>query len=201
MNEQLFHTLSVEIKNRIADQIAEFINEIRSFKVEQAKEFNIQENNFYQDYLEIFQEVQETVYPIINKEMEVYISSRFTSFLENKDYFLSTPNLLHSDLSLDHLLFDNKRQELTGIIDFGDMRVGDSDYEYVYLLEECGKEFTIKVMERRKEENIQFKLEKVSYFLTADNVILLLEGIKRNNPEIVEDAIKAIQYEMENQYS
>jgi aminoglycoside 2''-phosphotransferase len=98
-------------------------------------------------------------------------------------------------------LFDKKKQELTGIIDFGDMRLGDSDYEYVYLLEECGKEFTIKVMERRKEENIQFKLEKVSYFLTADNVILLLEGMKRNNPEIVEDAIKAIQYEMENHYS
>ncbi|KKK40094.1 aminoglycoside phosphotransferase [Mesobacillus campisalis] len=201
MNEQLFHSLSVEIKNRIADQIAEFINEIQSFNVEKAKELNIQESNFYQDYLEIFQEVQEKVFPKINKEMQAYISIRFTSFLENKNHFLYTSNLLHSDLSLDHLLFDKKKQELTGIIDFGDMRIGDSDYEYIYLLEECGKEFTTKVMERRKEDNIQYKLKKVSYFLTADNVMLLLDGIKRNNAEMMEEAIKAIQYEMNKHYS
>jgi aminoglycoside 2''-phosphotransferase len=198
MNEQLFHSLSIEIKNKIADQIAEFIDQISLFNVEQAKELNIQENNFYQDYLETFLEVQEKVFPKINKEMQVYISSRFTSYLENKNHFVYTPKLLHSDLSLDHLLFDKKRQELTGIIDFGDMQIGDPDYEYVYLLEECGEEFTIKVMKRRQEENIHYKLEKLSFFLTADNVLLLLEGLKRNSSEMVEEAIKIIQYEMKN---
>jgi aminoglycoside 2''-phosphotransferase len=201
MNEQLFYSLSVEIKNRIAYQIAEFINQISSFNVEQAKELDIQENDFYHDYLELFQEVQENGFPKMNKKMQGYISFRFKSFLENKDHFLYTPKLLHSDISLDHLLYDKTRQELTGIIDFGDMRIGDSDYEYIYLLEECGKEFTIKVMERRQEENIRYKLEKVSYFLTADNVRILLEGIKRKSTEIVEEAIKIIQYEMKNYYS
>ncbi|BDH61660.1 6'-aminoglycoside N-acetyltransferase [Lysinibacillus sp. PLM2] len=196
LDEQLFLSLSSVVKEKIADQIAGFIDQIGSFNINQAKELNLQENNFYQHYLEIFQEVQEKVFPIVNKEMQDYISFRFTSYLENKDHFIYTPKLLHSDLSLDHLLFDKKRQELTGIIDFGDIRIGDPDYEYVYLLEECGEEFTFKIMERRQEKNIQYKLEKLSFFLTTDNVLFLLEGLKRDSSEMVEEAIKIIQNEM-----
>lgn len=75
-------------------------------------------------------------------------------------------------------------------------RIKISGGEYVYLLEESGKQFTIKVMERRKEENIHFKLEKVSFFSYSHNVLLLLEGLKRKSSEMVEEAIKIIQYEM-----
>lgn len=196
MNEQLFHSLSTEIKGKIADQIAGFIDQISSFNIEQVKDINIAGNNFYQEYSKRFKQVKEKGFPHIDKKMQTYISFRFESYLANKDHFIYLPKLLHADLSLDHLLFDPKRQELSGIIDFGDMKMGDPDYEYLYLLEECGEAFTIEVMERRKENNIPYKLEKLLFFLTADNVLLLLEGLKRNNREMVEEAIKIILYEM-----
>jgi aminoglycoside 2''-phosphotransferase len=66
------------------------------------------------------------------------------------------------------------------------------------LLEECGEEITRYVMERRNEENIQEKLDKISFFLTANNVQLFLEGLKSNNDELTEEAIILIEYEMEN---
>jgi aminoglycoside 2''-phosphotransferase len=198
MNERQFHSLSMEIKTRICDQIAEFIDQISSFNVKRARELTVHEINFYQEFLETFREVQEKCFPIINKELQDYISSRFTSYLENKNNFVYTPKLLHSDLSLDHLMFDSKKEELTGIIDFGDMRIGDPDYEYVYLLEECGEEITRYVMERRNEENIQEKLDKISFFLTANNVQLFLEGLKSNNDELTEEVITLIEYELEN---
>jgi aminoglycoside 2''-phosphotransferase len=53
-------------------------------------------------------------------------------------------------------------------------------------------------MERRKEGNSHYKPEKLSFFLTADNVLPLLEGLKRNNREMVEESIKIIQSEMKN---
>lgn len=196
MDEQLFHSLSPGTKNKIAHQIAEFMDQINSFCVEQAKDLNIGDNNFHQDYLELFHEVKEKVYPEIDQEMKTYISFRFERYLENKENFRYSPKLLHADLSLDHLLFDKKKQEITGIIDFGDMKIGDPDYEYIYLLEECGEAFTIKVMEIRKEENIPHKLEKLSFFLTADNVLLLLEALKRHNSEMRVEAIEIIRSEM-----
>lgn len=200
MDEQLFCSLPSETKNKIAHQIAEFMDQISSFSVEQAKNLNIPEKNFYQYYLETFNEVKEKAFTKINQDMQTYISFRFETYLENKDHFRYSPKLLHADLSMDHLLFDQERQELTGIIDFGDMKIGDPDYEYLYLLEECGEVFTKKVMELRVEENVQDKYEKLSFFLTADNVVLLLEGLKRNNREMLEEAVDIIQCEMKTKH-
>ncbi|MBS4196462.1 phosphotransferase [Lederbergia citri] len=196
MDEQLFCSLPSETKNKIAHQIAEFMDQISLYSVEQAKNLKIPEKNFYQYYLDIFNEVKEKAFAKINKDMQIYISYQFETYLKNKNHFTYSPKLLHADLSMDHLLFDQKRQELTGIIDFGDLKIGDPDYEYVYLLEECGEAFSKKVMELREEENVQEKYEKLSFFLTADNVVLLLEGLNRNNREMFEEAVDIIQCEM-----
>ncbi|USK54249.1 aminoglycoside phosphotransferase family protein [Cytobacillus solani] len=196
MDEQLFCSLPSETKDKIAHQIAEFMDQISSFCVEQAKNLNIPETNFYQYYLENFNEVKKKAFTKINQDMQTYIAFRFETYLEDKNHFRYSPKLLHADLSMDHLLFDLKRQEITGIIDFGDMKIGDPDYEYLYLLEECGETFTKKVMELREEENVQHKDEKLSFFLTADNVALLLEGLNRNDREMFEEAVELIQCEM-----
>ncbi|WP_010096956.1 phosphotransferase family protein [Ornithinibacillus scapharcae] len=196
MNEQLFCSLPPETKNKIAHQIAEFMDQISSFSVAHAKNLDIPVKNFYQSYLETFYEVKEKAFPEVNQDLQTYISYRFEMYLENKNNFKYSPKLLHADLSMDHLLFDQKRQELTGVIDFGDIKIGDPDYEYLYLLEECGEAFAKIVMGLRKEENVQHKFEKLSFFLTADNVVLLLEGLKRNNKEMIEEAIDILQYEM-----
>ncbi|MCJ8007315.1 phosphotransferase [Lederbergia wuyishanensis] len=196
MDEQLFRSLPLETKNKIAHQIAEFMNQISLFSVDQARKLNIPEKNFYQYYLDIFNEVKEKAFTKINKDLQIYITFQFEAYLKNTNHFTYSPKLLHADLSMDHLLFDQKRQELTGIIDFGDIKIGDPDYEYLYLLEECGEEFTKKVMELREEENVQEKYEKLSFFLTADNVVLLLEGLNRNNREMFEEAVDIIQGEM-----
>lgn len=200
MDEQLFCSFPSKTKNKIAHQIAEFMDQISSFCLEQAKNLNIPEKNFYQYYLETFNEVKEKAFTKINKDMQTYISFRFETYLNNKNYFRYSPKLIHADLSMDHLLFDQERQELTAIIDFGDMKIGDPDYEYLYLLEECGEAFTKKVMELREDENFQQKYEKLSFFLTADNVVLLLEGLKRNNREMVEKALDIIQCEMNTKH-
>ena len=197
MDEQLFASLSLETRDKIADQIAKFMDQVNSFCVKQAKHLSIPEINFYEFYLNLFHEVKEKAFKIIDQAMQLYISFRFQTYLENEDNFTYSPKLLHADLSLDHLLFDQNSQVLTGIIDFGDMKIGDPVYEYIYLLEECGEEFTKRVMEVRKEENIQQNLEKLSFFLTADNVLFLLSGIKRNNREILEEAIEIIRSEMQ----
>ena len=49
--------------------------------------------------------------------------------------------VLHGDLSPDHVLFDETTSTVTGIIDFGDLRVGDPAWDFVYLYEDYGLEF------------------------------------------------------------
>ena len=116
----------------------------------------------------------------------------FRKYLENADHFDYFPVLLHANLSLDHWMYDPNNREFSGGIDFGDLKIGDSDYEYIYLMEECGREFTERVMEISGPIG-SVGIEKVSFFLLADHVRYLLESIKRKDKAGVKEAKNLIQ--------
>lgn len=92
--------------------------------------------------------------------MQQYITLRFEEYLNNKDNFDYTPKLIHADLSINHLLYNEENEEFIGIIDFGDMQIGDLDFEYIYLLDDCGIDFTKKVIKLRQEVDIKAKLKR-----------------------------------------
>ncbi|SFA84653.1 aminoglycoside 2''-phosphotransferase [Lentibacillus halodurans] len=195
MDEPQFHTLPSATRDRIAVQVAEFMDQMQSFDVFQATTLDIPNHAFHDVYADLYEEVKKKAFPEMNTEIQTYLSSRFDTYLSNHEYVSYTAKLLHADLSLDHLLYDPHKQALTGIIDFGDMKIGDPDYEYLYLLEECGETFTRKVMEIRGEKNMDKVLDKLAFFLTADNVVLLLEGLQRKNQDLIDEAIKILQNE------
>jgi len=196
LNHREFSELPINIQNNLALQIANFMNEINLFDISKAKDFSILENDFYRDYSDTIMEFRENVYPVIGKDMQQYITLRLEEYLNNKANFSYTPKLIHADLSIKHLLYNEENEEFTGVIDFGDIQIGDSDFEYTYLLDDCGLDFTKKVMELREEVDITAKLKKVSFFLTVDNVGIILEGIRTNNKAMIYEGIKLLEDEM-----
>lgn len=49
--------------------------------------------------------------------------------------------LLHGDLSPDHVLATDPGARLSGVIDWGDLRMGDPAFDFVYVLEDWGPDF------------------------------------------------------------
>lgn len=127
-----------------------------------------------------------------------YVEDRFDQFLARSSYFENTPRLIHADLSSDHLIFDNVRRELVGVIDFGDLELGDPDYEYLYLLEELGPAFAHRVMTLRGDSDPDATLEKVGYYLTFDHVQLMVRGLKRGLEAWIAEGIAGLEAEASN---
>lgn len=198
LDEESFASLPDTAKENLAQQIAQFINEISSFPKREARLLNIPESNPYQDYSDVYAEIREELFPLIDGEVRQYITSRFESYLGNPNNFSYEPSLIHADLSPNHFLYHAEQQRLTGIIDFGDLEIGDPDYEYIYLLEDCGRSFTRRVMELRNVDNIKVKLEKVSFFVTADHMDTALEGLRRNDRDWVDQSIDALKTEIQS---
>ncbi len=119
LNHREFSELPINIQNNLALQIANFMNEINLFDISKAKDFSILENDFYRDYSDTIMEFRENVYPVIGKDMQQYITLRLEEYLNNKANFSYTPKLIHADLSIKHLLYNEENEEFTGVIDFG----------------------------------------------------------------------------------
>ena len=142
LEEDSILTFGENEKQRLMVSLTKFMTEMQSISINLAQSKECPYNKFEGSFSELYEEVIEKVFPLMDEDTRQYISIRFDTYLNNKDYHSYTPMLIHGDLSPDHFLIDSKTRNLTGIIDFGDMAICDPDYEYLYIFEDCGKSFT-----------------------------------------------------------
>jgi aminoglycoside 2''-phosphotransferase len=58
------------------------------------------------------------------------------------------PALLHCDIGPGHLLYDPSTLQLTGVIDFGDIVIGDPARDFIYIYEDFGPRLLREVLAR-----------------------------------------------------
>lgn len=88
---------------------------------------------------------------------------------------LSTPassrvGILHCDVAPGHVLHDQRRARLTGIIDFGDAALGDPARDFVYVYADFGRRFLREVLDA-------YSLERPDALLPRMHLWYLLESL------------------------
>lgn len=73
----------------------------------------------------LYERVRASVYPLLTPALRAWSDHLFGDALAQPGLWDYTPALVHGDLSDDHILFDRAAHTIAGIIDFGDMGVGD----------------------------------------------------------------------------
>lgn len=87
-----------------------------------------------------YTEIRRRVFPLLDTREQQWTQRLFEGFLNDERNFEFEPVLIHGDLSPDHILFDREKGVVTGIIDFGDMHIGDPAYDFQRKLT-TGKNF------------------------------------------------------------
>ncbi|MDN4523158.1 phosphotransferase family protein [Fictibacillus fluitans] len=194
--ENSIHSFNEKERKEFIIHLSEFIKELRAFPVKQAKANGVPEQDLHSFYSRLQQEVEKDIFPLMNSSLQKYISSCFQDYLHHPRYAEYTPSPIHGDLSMDHLLIDPETFRITGVIDFGDLAISDPDFEYRYILEECGKSFLQSLLSIMGEQNIDDILKKVAFFVTFDHLQYILEGIRRKNNSWIQEGLEEIECEM-----
>lgn len=108
--------------------------------------------------------------------------------------------LLHADFSSDHILFDPTRNTLTGIIDFGDLELGDPALDFTGLYLCYGLVFTQVVLKHYELKNTENNLQTdtgildrvISLYSKQPCIHQLIHGVEKNSKQEIEEAIKQI---------
>ncbi|GGD61760.1 aminoglycoside phosphotransferase [Paenibacillus nasutitermitis] len=162
-------SISDNARDRLALQLADFMNALNAFPVDSATAAGVPVRNLKNDIFLLMEATEKHAFPLLNPSLRDYLTQRFQSYLEDTAYTRYTPALIHAGLSPDHFLMDSHMSALTGIIDFGDAAISDPDYDYVYLLEDCGEPFTRQVMAYRGEVALDARIRKVFLFVSLDH--------------------------------
>ncbi len=133
----------------LAPALANFLNELHSFPVEQAVSVGVEGHTpeqWRERYQERYIDLQKRVFPLLDADLRTKSERLWEGFLDNTAIFSFQPALIHCDLACEHILCDPKRGTLTGVIDWGDVTIGDPAMDFVGLHNGHGRKFTDLVL-------------------------------------------------------
>lgn len=108
-------------------------------------------------------DLRRRVFPLLAADEQRWVEQRFAVFLADPRLYDARTTLCHGDLTSDHILYDAATNHL-GIIDFGDVCIGDPAGDFVWR-DEYGEEFFRAVLAHYGHPEDTTLAERVTFCL------------------------------------
>lgn len=159
----LFQSLSKRSRERIARQIGHFLSAVHLFPVDEAKRIGLTEgwNGWYIKIIQNFRDaIVSRLSPSVQKSAIACIEQLLAEKFESK--------VIHGDFALeDHVFFDERRGELSGVIDFADVTLNDPAHDFQNIVEYGGEEFFEVVMRHYQDRDDPALLKRTKLRIEA----------------------------------
>jgi aminoglycoside 2''-phosphotransferase len=129
-----------------------------------------------QFYSNLYQEIQKKIFPKLSKQSKQYTDQLFQHYLTDESLQNCPYVLAHSDLSSNHIIITDKG---IGIIDFGDLRVNDPAYDFIWA-EDFGV-FDNIYKNYNGEKDVNFRRRIIEFYQKRTIYYALLNSVT-NNP-------------------
>jgi aminoglycoside 2''-phosphotransferase len=175
LRKKMLDKLSPDIQRRIAKDLAVFLRSLHATPLSLARTCGVthtwtavEHRTWCVEHL-----------PIIKKKLSITQALKLQNLFDEFTHisFRERNAVTHQDFTSDHILFDTKKNKITGIIDFGEVQVSDPAIDIVRMWE-YGESFVDLVLRYYKSDDKNIKIksrEKYLYFCIS----LLFYGIKK----------------------
>jgi aminoglycoside 2''-phosphotransferase len=167
-------TLTQKQQEAAAETLATFLRELHQLKLSPEIEALLPAEDARHNAEEYLQAAKEEIIPQLAAAEASSLLARFESYLSRPENFTFQPVIIHADLSGDHILIEDGA--VAAIIDFGDINLGDPDYDFMYLFDSFGEEFTLSVASRYGHSNPESLPAKLRYYAASDHIGTSLYG-------------------------
>lgn len=165
-----FKHFTTSEKEKFSKQIADFLTNLHTTPKSAISKFNINADNPEKKYKGLVGNTQKFLFPRLNKKEVLVIQKYLDELKVALDHSNYTNVLIHNDLNWDHILWDNKKEQVN-IIDFSDCTFGDPASDFVGLWE-YGSKFTNRIYELyqgKKDDQLldrsQLYLKRIPLFM------------------------------------
>jgi aminoglycoside 2''-phosphotransferase len=96
-------------------------------------------------WVDIRSRVEEKIYPLLLNNQISWAETLFDHALNDPQAFDYTPTLIHADLAPYHILFDEQKGAISGVLDFGVAGIGDPALDIGTLIRSYGESFVAQL--------------------------------------------------------
>jgi aminoglycoside 2''-phosphotransferase len=145
------HDFTPNLLESLAGQIGAFLAALHNFPVARAAQLLAPNEpgiiiaggaaGWRHYYQQLYRQVREQALPLLGASARAAAEQLWENFLGADAYFGFQPALVHNDLTANHVLCDITGAAISGVIDWGDVAIGDPAIDFAGLLADCGADF------------------------------------------------------------
>ncbi|MBA4495163.1 phosphotransferase [Paenactinomyces guangxiensis] len=140
----------------------------------------IHRRNWKQKYEKFYIQVQTYVLDQLEKDLRDWVKQRWNRFLQDEGQFDFRPVWIHGDLSANHILINDRI--VTGIIDWGDVGIGDPAFDLAALSYEFGEEWMKHVITQYTVEIDDHFFRRANFYVKIAPLHRLLYALNTRQP-------------------
>jgi aminoglycoside 2''-phosphotransferase len=103
------------------------------------------------------------------------------------------PVLLHADLKPDHVIYDPAATRVAGVLDWGDVCLGDPDFDLAVISMFFGERFLVRLLAHLPDRDPTIVLAKARFFTTVRWIQDALFVVARGDGEGVEACLRRLR--------
>ena len=166
--------LSALARGKLAKVLGGFLRALHDMNPTPALSVMLPREDEYQIVQQYQREAERHIAPRLSQAKRRRLSHIFERHLDDPVNFAKPPCILHCDLSAEHVLCEG--DSVTGILDWGDVCLGDPDYDFGYLYEDFGEDFVREMAAHYGHADPDRLVRKALYFSVADQIGTIVHG-------------------------
>ncbi|MDP8923957.1 MAG: phosphotransferase [Chloroflexota bacterium] len=176
LTPELFHALTHMDQERVLETLAEFLRGVHHFPVAEATEAGVEALSTRDWVDSCWSAGRADALRLLPPSDRRVVTRLVGRFLADDRNFASTPCLLYADFAPEHVLYDRAARGIGGIIDWGDLAIGDPDYDLLYLYQDYGDAFVRRLLAYYPHTDPTRLITKLRIFNACDYVRDVLAG-------------------------
>jgi aminoglycoside 2''-phosphotransferase len=167
-----------EIAARLAVFLKQF-HEIPPSELKQNKIAQSDVNRSRETWLELFENVKKELFPSMMPHVRESIGEHFAPILADKNFMDYEPRLINGDIVPYHIIYDRRRKQINGIIDFGTAGIGDAAADFACMIYNYGETFLAKMAKNYPE--IESSVDRARFWAGTLPLQWVLSGLRTKN--------------------
>ena len=170
------------------EALAGFLDALHAFPADRARQLGLPPHDAREDALAFLERVRTTLRPWLEPWAVERLEDVYGGFLGELSQPQTAPVLLHADFSPDHILFDPSTNRPCGVIDFGDVALGDPDFDLMYLDQDLGRDAVDAWLRRRPHPDPAGLYRKLHFFAVQNALDDLMTGLDRREDSVRDES-------------
>ncbi|WP_081797038.1 phosphotransferase family protein [Bacillus ndiopicus] len=180
---------SKELLKSLSTQLVQFLIELHTIPKDRISDsLKLAYKHPFEEMSKLYQEIEGNLFPFIRKEAQMEITQSFKAFLESDSVRNLDVTLIHGDFGAANIIWLPESREISGVIDFGNARLGDPAYDFAGILSSYGEDFFNMCIQLYP--NGEAIAERVRFYKSTFALQEALHGFLHNDKQAFDEGIK-----------